>query len=87
MRHREDAVREPGPAPPATIVELVAALEDMVERTSRWSETLARFREPTRRLAGPGAAVSLDVACRRAEQSLVELEIALGDARAAGVPG
>jgi uncharacterized protein (DUF1800 family) len=83
-RSLPDALTRLRTARPATTGDLAAVLAELTRIAGGWTELLEGLREPTRRLAGPGAAASLDVACRRAEESLVELEIALGDVRDAG---
>ncbi|HTI21962.1 MAG TPA: hypothetical protein VL652_13290 [Kutzneria sp.] len=69
---------------PAGPRELLAAIADAARMACVLTDLLTTLREPTRRLAGPGAAASVDVARRRSEEALLELEIALGDVRAAG---
>ena len=78
----DDPLRRLAAARPGTPEELAEVLAELAGLAGDWTQVLEGLREVTRRLAGPGAAVSLDVACRRAEQSLLELEIALGDVRA-----
>ncbi|UNM12691.1 hypothetical protein J4032_15225 [Streptomyces formicae] len=46
---------------------------------ARWADVLDEIRESTQGLVGPRAAAALEVAFRRAEESYVELEIALAD--------
>jgi hypothetical protein len=70
-------------ARPASPRELTAAIADAARLACVLTDLLTTLREPTRRLAGAGAAASLEVARRRSEEALMELEIALGDVRAA----
>ena len=70
-------------ARPANGQELVAVLAEVATLAGRWSDVLDGLREATHRFGGTAAAVSFDVACRRAEQAFVELEIAVRDARGA----
>ncbi|MFD3518510.1 hypothetical protein [Streptomyces sp. NPDC058657] len=46
---------------------------------ARWADVLYEVQESARTLASPRAAAALEVAFRRAEESYVELEIALAD--------
>jgi hypothetical protein len=69
---------------PASARELLAAIADAARMACVLTDLLTTLREPTRRLAGAGAAASVEVARRRSEEALLELEIALGDVRAAG---
>ncbi|QUQ65095.1 hypothetical protein [Kutzneria sp. CA-103260] len=71
-------------ARPASQRELTAAIADAARLACVLTDLLSTLREPTKRLAGAGAAASLEVARRRSEEALMELEIALGDVRAAG---
>ncbi len=70
-------------ARPASPRELTAAIADAARLACVLTDLLTTLREPTRSLAGAGAAASLEVARRRSEEALMELEIALGDVRAA----
>ncbi|MFE3660663.1 hypothetical protein [Streptomyces sp. NPDC059165] len=45
----------------------------------RWADVLDEIRESARGRVGPRAEAALEVAFRRAEESYVELEIALAD--------
>jgi hypothetical protein len=74
----------PPDAGPASARELSAAIADAARLAGALTDLLTTLRAPTRRLAGAGAAASLEVARRRSEEALMELEIALGDVRAAG---
>lgn len=69
---------------PGSTGEFVAVLENLTGLAGRWSEVLDGLRGCARRFGGPAAGISFDVACRRAEQAFLELEIALRDARATG---
>lgn len=85
----EDGASAPGRAElpdarPSSPRELTAAIADAARLACVLTDLLTTLREPTRRLAGAGAAASLEVARRRSEEALIELEIALGDVRAAG---
>lgn len=75
------AAAEPLRTVPADGVELVEVLTEVASLAGQWSDVLDGLREATRRFGGPAAGASFDVACRRAEQAFVELEIALRDAR------
>lgn len=68
---------------PAGAGELTEAIADAARRAGVLTDLLTTLREPTRRLAGPGAAAAVEVARRRSEEALLELEIALGELRAA----
>lgn len=70
-------------ARPAGPQDLMAAIADAARMACALTDLLTTLRAPTRRLAGPGAAASLEVARRRSEEAQLELEIALGDIRAA----
>jgi hypothetical protein len=66
---------------PATRDQLVDRLERLAAMVDKWADGLASLRDPTRRIAGPGAAASVQIASRRAEECLIELQIALSDLR------
>jgi hypothetical protein len=68
---------------PAETRELVAAIADAARLAGVLTDLLTTLRAPTRALAGAGAAASLEIARRRSEEAQLELEIALGDVRAA----
>ncbi|GAA3438560.1 hypothetical protein ACFFS4_33080 [Kutzneria kofuensis] len=68
---------------PGSARELMAAIADAARMACALTDLLTTLRAPTRRLAGTGAAASVEVARRRSEEALLELEIALGDVRAA----
>ncbi|MBW4721015.1 hypothetical protein [Saccharothrix obliqua] len=69
---------------PASAAELAERLAELARWANRWSEAVAGLREPTRRWAGVAAAASVSLAARRAEEAFLELEVTLGDVRAAG---
>lgn len=74
---------EPTRAPvPGSTGEFVTVLTNLTGLAGRWSEVLDGLRGSARRYGGSAAGVSFEVACRRAEQTFLELEIALRDARA-----
>ena len=82
----EEFIRESSTLPdarPASALELMAAIADAARLACVLTDLLTTLREPTRRLAGAGAAASVEVARRRAEEAQVELEIALSDVRVA----
>ncbi|MBM9617882.1 hypothetical protein [Streptomyces zhihengii] len=64
---------------PTGQVELEALLTAARSAAGRWADVLEDIRESARGLAGPRAEAALEVAFRRAEESYVELEIALSD--------
>ncbi|GGP62874.1 hypothetical protein [Saccharothrix coeruleofusca] len=80
-----DLARPHGGAP-LTVEELVRALTELARQASHWSESVRELRDPTRRLIGSAAAASVVLAARRAEEAFLELEVSLGDARAARRP-
>ncbi|MER7108689.1 hypothetical protein [Streptomyces sp. NPDC000229] len=65
---------------PAKPHEAEALLAGARSAAARWADVLYEIQESTHGLVGPRTAVALEVAYRRAEESYVELEIALGDA-------
>lgn len=68
------------PAPdPARPEELAALLAGARSAAGRWADVLDELCGTARGLVGPRAAAALELAFRRAEESYVELEIALGD--------
>ena len=77
-----DVLRRVATSRPRTDRELLATLDQLVVVASRWSELLDTYRDATVRYGGPGTAVSFELACRRSEQSFLELEIARQHARA-----
>ncbi|MFI5806234.1 hypothetical protein [Streptomyces sp. NPDC051561] len=58
-------------------------LDDLLHRlksaAARWADVLYEVQESAQPYASPRAAAALEVAFRRAEESYVELEIALND--------
>ncbi|OKJ94546.1 hypothetical protein AMK26_32495 [Streptomyces sp. CB03234] len=60
--------------------EAEALLAGVKSAAGRWADVLYEIQESTHGLVGPRTAAALEVAFRRAEESYVELEIALGDA-------
>ncbi|MFJ8692408.1 hypothetical protein [Streptomyces roseolilacinus] len=73
------------PAPhPARPEEFAALLAGARSAAGRWADVLDELRETSRGLVGPCGAAALELAFRRAEESYVELEIALGDTTRAG---
>ncbi|MGW7366426.1 hypothetical protein ACWGI8_24075 [Streptomyces sp. NPDC054841] len=79
------AIRPAGPG------DIEALLAKAKSAAGRWADVLDEIQESTQGLVGPRAEAALEVAFRRAEESYVELEIALADCtrRRAGhrVPG
>ncbi|GGT13204.1 hypothetical protein [Streptomyces purpureus] len=69
----------PGLAPRAP-AELEPVLARVRSAAGHWADVLDELRESAQGLAGPGTAAALELAFRRAEESYVELEIALGAA-------
>ncbi|GGO89077.1 hypothetical protein [Wenjunlia tyrosinilytica] len=59
--------------------ELAVLLNRIKSIAGRWADVLYEVRESAYRVTEPGAAVALEMAFRRAEQSYVELEIAHSD--------
>ncbi|MDQ1006838.1 hypothetical protein HW130_00530 [Streptomyces sp. PKU-EA00015] len=64
-------------APPSGPADLEALLAAARSAAGRWADVLEGIREASRGLAGPRTEAALEVAFRRAEESYVELEIAL----------
>ncbi|MEU3917647.1 hypothetical protein ACFYW6_05665 [Streptomyces sp. NPDC002659] len=68
---------------PATRVagadDLEALLATVKSAAGRWADVLYEIQESAQGLVGPRAEAALEVAFRRAEESYVELEIALSD--------
>ncbi|MEW1549926.1 hypothetical protein [Streptomyces tsukubensis] len=65
--------------PAASTRELQALLGTVRSAAGRWADVLYAVQESAHGLAGPRAEAALAVAFRRAEESYVELEIALKD--------
>lgn len=76
-----EAVEPVTTAKPGSTDELVAVLDELAAFSSRWSDLLEEFRQATHRFGGLSAGLSYDLACRRAEQAFIELEIARRNAR------
>ncbi|MEE1754511.1 hypothetical protein [Streptomyces sp. SP18CS02] len=64
---------------PAGPCEVEALLAGARSAAGRWADVLYEIRDSVHGLVGPHAAAALEMAFRRAEESYVELEIALGD--------
>ncbi|MEV6396084.1 hypothetical protein AB0M39_15125 [Streptomyces sp. NPDC051907] len=68
---------------PATPVSSAGDLETLLatakSAAGRWADVLYEIQVSARGLVGPRAEAALEVAFRRAEESYVELEIALSD--------
>lgn len=74
----------PDPRRPVGPEEVEALLAGARSVAGRWADVLDEIREATHGLVGPRAAAALELAFRRAEESYVELEIALGDVTRTG---
>ncbi|GLF92784.1 hypothetical protein [Streptomyces yaizuensis] len=59
--------------------DIEALLERVKSAAGRWADVLYDIQESAQGLVGPRAGAALEVAFRRAEESYVELEIALSD--------
>ncbi|MFK4226719.1 hypothetical protein [Streptomyces sp. NPDC019890] len=59
--------------------DLEALLATVKSAAGRWADVLYEIQESAQGLVGPRAEAALEVAFRRAEESYVELEIALSD--------
>lgn len=64
---------------PAGARDIEALLATAKSAAGRWADVLYEIQESARGLVGPRAEAALEVAFRRAEESYVELEIALSD--------
>jgi hypothetical protein len=73
-------LREPPGVRPRDPQELDALLARVKSAAARWADVLYEVQESARTLATPRTAAALETAFRRAEESYVELEIALGGA-------
>ncbi|MFI2369094.1 hypothetical protein [Streptomyces sp. NPDC018833] len=62
---------------PSGAAELQTLLAAARSAAGRWADVLEDIREASQGLAGPRTEAALEVAFRRAEESYVELEIAL----------
>ncbi|MGW7285812.1 hypothetical protein ACWGH4_09995 [Streptomyces sp. NPDC054847] len=74
-----DELRRLPSSRPADAGDLEALLATARSAAGRWADVLYEIRESARGLAGPRGEAALEVAFRRAEESYVELEIALSD--------
>ena len=79
-----EAVEKVTAANPGSTDELVTLLDELATVASRWSDLLDEFRQATHKFGGLSAGLSYDLACRRAEQAFIELEIARRNARTGG---
>ncbi|MFI9583813.1 hypothetical protein ACIHCQ_18640 [Streptomyces sp. NPDC052236] len=59
--------------------DLEALLATVKSAAGRWADVLYEIQQSAQGLVGPRAEAALEVAFRRAEESYVELEIALSD--------
>lgn len=64
---------------PSSAGDIEALLATAKSAAGRWADVLYEIRESAQGLVGPRAEAALEVAFRRAEESYVELEIALSD--------
>ncbi|MFJ8076559.1 hypothetical protein ACIQ7Q_22075 [Streptomyces sp. NPDC096176] len=64
---------------PADARDLEAILATARSAAGRWADVIYEIQESARGLVGPRGEAALEVAFRRAEESYVELEIALSD--------
>ena len=64
---------------PSSPHDLQALLATVKSVAGRWADVLYDVQESAQGLAGPRVEAALEVAFRRAEESYVELEIALSD--------
>ncbi|GAA2454282.1 MULTISPECIES: hypothetical protein [Streptomyces] len=72
---------------PAGPQEARALLARVRSAAGRWADVLYEVQESTHGLVGPRTATALETAFRRAEESYVELEIALADTTPRTRPG
>jgi hypothetical protein len=63
----------------SSALDLEALLTTVKSAAGRWADVLYEIQESAQGLVGPRAEAALEVAFRRAEESYVELEIALSD--------
>ncbi|MFI6938124.1 hypothetical protein ACIBI4_02520 [Streptomyces sp. NPDC050418] len=75
------------PGPPATRDEALRYLAGLKSAAARWAEILDEAHASAAAFTGPRAEAALRLAFRRAEESYVELEVALQDCRAEPYPG
>ncbi|MFI1829407.1 hypothetical protein ACH41E_23615 [Streptomyces sp. NPDC020412] len=71
-------------APAVSAQEVHALLTAVKSAAGRWADVLYGVQESARGFVGPRAEAALEVAFRRAEESYVELEIALRDLNETG---
>ncbi|MCX4820842.1 hypothetical protein OG883_13175 [Streptomyces sp. NBC_01142] len=64
---------------PSSAHDIEALIATAKSAAGRWADVLYEIRESAQGLVGPRAEAALGVAFRRAEESYVELEIALSD--------
>ncbi|MFE7130063.1 hypothetical protein ACFVIM_04325 [Streptomyces sp. NPDC057638] len=69
-----------------SVHDLHALLTTVKSAAGRWADVLYEIQRSAQGLAGPRAEAALEVAFRRAEESYVELEIALSDCARARRP-
>jgi hypothetical protein len=74
-----DELRDVPHTRPADVHDLQELLATVRSAAGRWADVLDEIRQSAQGIAGPRAEAALDVAFRRAEESYVELEIALRD--------
>jgi hypothetical protein len=74
-----DELRQLPAGSPRNAHELAELLNRVKSVAGRWADVLYDVHESARSVAEFKAAVALEIAFRRAEQSYVELEIALSD--------
>ncbi|MEV8309256.1 hypothetical protein AB0P36_18375 [Streptomyces flavidovirens] len=67
------------PTRPSDARDLEALLTRVKSAAGRWADVLYEVRESAQSIAGPRTAAALEIAFRRAEESYVELELALND--------
>ncbi|MGW1884664.1 hypothetical protein [Streptomyces sp. NPDC001970] len=76
LLHELSGLQEMRPAGPDDVEALLARARSAA---GRWADVLYDIQESAQGLVGPRAEAALEVAFRRAEESYVELEIALAD--------
>ncbi|MEN8651821.1 hypothetical protein ABCR94_14655 [Streptomyces sp. 21So2-11] len=67
------------PTRPSDAHDLEKLLTKVKSAAGRWADVLYEVQDSARSLAGPRTSAALETACRRAEESYVELEFALAD--------
>lgn len=70
------------PPTPHSAAECVTSLEMLTALASHWSHALDGLRSAIRLYGGSAAGVSFDVACQRAEQAFLQMEVTLRDLHA-----